>query len=100
MGAVSEAVGPPGRQRASDGGSGLSGSESDIDPGREGGGSGKGGSRSEGVAVGAASPGDSASAARGRTRRRDSLRTSATPKPVVGRRQSSFGSSLALSRPG
>eukprot|EP00965_Chrysotila_dentata_P118656 3922856-Pleurochrysis_carterae.AAC.1 len=72
----------------------------DAEPGGDGGGSGNGGPRSGGELAGAASADGAVVVLREYTRRRDSLKTSATSKPVVGRCQSNFGSSLTLSRPG
>eukprot|EP00965_Chrysotila_dentata_P070251 2320217-Pleurochrysis_carterae.AAC.2 len=72
----------------------------DTDPGGDGGGSGNGGPTPGGGGAGAASADGAVVVLREYTRRRDSLKISALSKPVVGRRQSNFGSSLTLSRPG
>eukprot|EP00965_Chrysotila_dentata_P132459 4380164-Pleurochrysis_carterae.AAC.1 len=85
--------------RLVDGETGLE-SGLDTDPGGDGGGSENGGPTSEGDAVGTASADGAVVVFREYTRRRDSLRTSATSRPVIGRRQSNFGSSRTLSRPG
>eukprot|EP00965_Chrysotila_dentata_P199749 6179567-Pleurochrysis_carterae.AAC.1 len=54
----------------------------DAEPGGEGGGSGNGGPRSAGRVAGAASADGAVAVLREYTRRRDSLKTSATSKPV------------------
>eukprot|EP00965_Chrysotila_dentata_P156751 5179109-Pleurochrysis_carterae.AAC.3 len=72
----------------------------DADPGGDGGGSGNGGPTSGGGVAGAASADGAVVVLREYARRRDSLKTSATSEPVVGRHQSNFGSSLTLLRAG
>eukprot|EP00965_Chrysotila_dentata_P152058 5024289-Pleurochrysis_carterae.AAC.1 len=93
----------PVRQCTSAGGlvDGETGLESglDTDPGGDGVGSENGGPTCEVGVAGAASADGAVVVLREYTRRRDSLKTSATSKSEVGRRQSNFGSSLTLSRP-